>query len=145
MEAIEFTIPGLPVSQPRQRHSVVAGHVRNYTPGNHPVQTFKAACRLMAASAIRKPLVGPVEIEISFHFPRPSNKTWKTRPMPAEVKVTKPDLDNLAKAVMDALNGVCWVDDAQVSRLVLSKWIVAGGEPACSLVKIKELTAGRGA
>ena len=112
----------------------------NYTPSNHPVQSFKAVCKLAAASRISNPLAGPVEVEIAFYFQRPSNKTWKTRPMPLEVKTTKPDLDNLAKAVMDALNGVAWIDDAQVCKIVLSKWIVAGGEPVQSVIKIKEIS-----
>ena len=33
----------------------------------------------------------------------------------------KPDVDNLAKAVMDALNGVAWVDDSQVVRVSIYK------------------------
>ncbi len=136
----EITIPGLPVSQPRQRHAIIAGSVRNYTPLNHPVQSFKAVCKLAVASRIGKPLAGPVEVEIGFYFPRPSNKVWKTKPMLSEVKTTKPDLDNLAKAVMDSLNGVAWVDDAQVYRLTVSKWIVAGGEPIGTWIKIKEVT-----
>ena len=33
----------------------------------------------------------------------------------------KPDVDNLAKAVMDALNDVAWVDDSQVVRVSIYK------------------------
>ena len=33
----------------------------------------------------------------------------------------KPDVDNLAKAVMDGLNGVAWVDDSQVVRVSIYK------------------------
>ena len=137
---IELTIPGLPVSQPRQRHAIIAGSVRNYTPSNHPVQSFKSLCRLVASQQVPRPLAGPIEVEIAFYFPRPANKTWKTKPMPLEMKTSKPDLDNLAKSVMDSLNGVCWIDDAQVCRIVLSKWIVAGGDPVCSVIKIKEVS-----
>jgi Holliday junction resolvase RusA-like endonuclease len=140
MNAIEITIPGLPVSQPRQRHAIIAGRSVNYTPSNHPVQSFKSLCRLVASQKIPRPLAGPIEVEIGFYFQRPTNKIWKTRPMPLEVKTTKPDLDNLAKAVMDSLNGVAWIDDAQVCKIVLSKWIVAGGEPICSVINIKERT-----
>lgn len=139
MKNIELTIPGLPVSQPRQRHAIIAGSVRNYTPSNHPVQSFKSLCRLVASQQVQRPLVGPVEVEIAFYFARPANKIWKTKPMLLEVKTSKPDLDNLAKAVMDSLNGVCWIDDAQVCKIVLSKWIVAGGDPVCSVIKIKEV------
>ena len=31
------------------------------------------------------------------------------------------DIDNLAKAVLDALNGVCWQDDSQVAELYVTK------------------------
>lgn len=139
---IQFHVPGLPVSQPRQRHAIIAGIVRNYTPTNHPVQSFKSVCRLMASSRVPKPMSGPVAVEMAFYFPRPSNKVWKTKPMPREVKTTKPDLDNICKAVMDSLNGVCWVDDAQVCKITLSKWIVAGGEPIGSVIKITEVIDG---
>ena len=139
MKPIQITIPGLPVSQPRQRHAIIAGRTVNYTPSNHPVQSFKSLCRLVASQQVPRPLAGPVEVEIAFYFQRPASKIWKTRPMPAEVKTSKPDLDNLAKAVMDSLNGVCWIDDAQVCRIVLSKWIVAGGDPVCTVVKIEEV------
>lgn len=35
---------------------------------------------------------------------------------------TKPDTDNIAKAVCDALNGVAFADDKQVVELSISKW-----------------------
>ncbi len=31
------------------------------------------------------------------------------------------DIDNLAKAVLDALNGICWQDDSQISELHVTK------------------------
>ena len=34
---------------------------------------------------------------------------------------TKPDVDNLAKLVLDSLNGVIWRDDAQIVELTVSK------------------------
>ena len=33
----------------------------------------------------------------------------------------KPDLDNLTKAVLDALNDVAWYDDSQIVQLNVSK------------------------
>ena len=33
----------------------------------------------------------------------------------------KPDADNVAKSVLDALNGVAWLDDAQVTHLSVRK------------------------
>ena len=36
----------------------------------------------------------------------------------------KPDIDNLTKAVLDALNGLAWYDDAQIVELNASKTYV---------------------
>ena len=38
-----------------------------------------------------------------------------------EHKTGRPDLDNLIKGVMDALNGILWLDDAQVVRIHAGK------------------------
>ena len=57
----------------------------------------------------------PVSVTIDF-----------AKPLPKSVKVPrpwtlKPDLDNLAKSVLDALNGVAYVDDAQIVKLTVRK------------------------
>lgn len=39
----------------------------------------------------------------------------------AEYCTKKPDIDNTAKLILDALNCVCWVDDVQVIRLSVSR------------------------
>ena len=47
-----------------------------------------------------------------------------TRPMPKSrpKRITKePDVDNIAKLVLDALNGVAWVDDTQVVAIAVQK------------------------
>lgn len=52
-----------------------------------------------------------------------------TRPMPksrpkrivTEPDVYKPDADNIAKLVLDALNGIAWSDDTQVTGLYVYK------------------------
>jgi len=48
----------------------------------------------------------------------------------------KPDKDNVIKAIYDGLNGVCWVDDAQVCEGVQRKRYAA--EPGVT-VEIEEL------
>ena len=35
--------------------------------------------------------------------------------------MTRPDLDNLTKLVLDSANGILWVDDGQVARLEVEK------------------------
>lgn len=128
--AIRFTVPAIPVAQPRQRHSLFGGHVRNYTPTKHPVNAFKAAVQMAAATAFRgAPLAGPLRVDLVFVFPRPKAKCWKTRPMPREPHVGRPDVDNLFKSLADALTGAgLWRDDSQVCSSRIEKWVAAGDE-----------------
>jgi Holliday junction resolvase RusA-like endonuclease len=125
---VAFRVDCIPVAQPRQRHAVIAGHVRNYLPTNHPVQQFKHEIR--QAFAWKRPdgwnVTRPMEVRLVFVFPRPASKTRKRGENPPYPKAGKPDADNLAKAVLDALNGLAWNDDSQVAILYVAKWV---GEP----------------
>lgn len=52
----------------------------------------------------------------------PKSYSKKRRAEMANTPCTvKPDCDNVAKAVLDALNGVAYADDACVTRLYVSK------------------------
>ena len=41
--------------------------------------------------------------------------------MGVEMPCKKPDLDNIAKGILDAMNGIIYKDDVQVVRLSLQK------------------------
>lgn len=132
---VAFSVACIPVAQPRQRHAIIAGHVRNYTPTKHPVQQFKHEVRQAFTS--KRPagwdVRQAVEVRLVFTFPRPASKTRKRGENPPYPKTGKPDADNLAKAVLDALNGLAWNDDSQVAILSVAKWV---GEPG-SFVGVK--------
>lgn len=141
---IRFTVPAIPIAQPRQRHRIVTtaagSHAMNYTPAKHPVQTFKASVRLAAQQAYQgPPLSGPVGLVVVFVLPRPGRLRWKTRPMPRCLHQGKPDLDNLIKAVKDSLNGLVWRDDGQIAHANLSKVYASGDEQPCVTVEISSL------
>ena len=70
-------------------------------------------------------LDGAISIEILYSFQRlqslkksERNEIDSGKSMP---KTTKPDIDNLTKAILDALNGIAWNDDAQVSEIKAKK------------------------
>lgn len=125
---VTFSVACIPVAQPRQRHAIIAGHVRNYLPSKHPVQQFKHEIR--QAFVAKRPagwdVRQAVEVRLVFTFPRPASKTRKRGENPPYPKTGKPDADNLAKSVLDALNGLAWNDDSQVAILSVAKWV---GEP----------------
>lgn len=60
----------------------------------------------------------PVSVRIVTMRPMPKSRPKRVT---AEPDVYKPDADNLAKLVLDALNGVAWVDDTQVTMLNVFK------------------------
>lgn len=59
--------------------------------------------------------------------------------MPREPHTIKPDADNLAKSVLDALSGLLFHDDKQVASLVVTKQIAAGDEQPHVVVRVLEL------
>jgi len=68
---------------------------------------------------------GAVNMNIIYAFRRPQSLSKKER---SEIdngktvpKTTKPDIDNLTKAILDALNGIVWKDDAQVTQINIQK------------------------
>jgi Holliday junction resolvase RusA-like endonuclease len=82
-----------------------------------------------------------VLIQARYSCPRSEHR--KRDPRPARWHTGRGDSDNVAKAVLDAGTGVLWVDDAQVSRLVVTKWVGAQGEPPQVVVNVRILP-GRG-
>ena len=75
---------------------------------------WMAKARLQSCGIV-KPIQSAIELEATFFLAKP--KSVKNRDYP----VVKPDLDNLLKAVLDALNGILYEDDKQIVRIVASK------------------------
>lgn len=141
---IEFTIPGIPVAQPRARAAVRAGHAVVYGAAkSHPIHAFKAMAKLAASNAYAgAPIAGPIRFEATFVFPRPKAMIWKTRPMPRRRHVIKPDRDNAEKGLLDALRGLLFNDDCQVCCGEIEKWVASGHEQPHVLVRVTELDNG---
>jgi Holliday junction resolvase RusA-like endonuclease len=124
MTRIEFTVPCVPVAQPRQRHRVVSRGSKslatNYTPAKDPVNTFKQIVAFSAVDAYAgSPLEGPISMEIDFVFPR--LKSTPKKVTGRHWMIAKPDRDNLEKSVQDCLNGILYRDDAQICNAVTRK------------------------
>jgi len=71
-----------------------------------------------------KPLEGPVEVAILIDWPIPKSFSKKKRGDALKYELrptTKPDIDNIAKIVCDALNTIAYQDDAQIVYLSVSK------------------------
>lgn len=131
MTSTIFFVTGDPKPQPRARAAVRGGHARMYNPST--ADAWKAAVRVAAAEAglMAAAIEGPIKLELQFQFCRPASHSTKAgiKPTAPQYHTQRPDLDNLAKAVMDALTDVgVWVDDDQVFDLRAVK----GWEPQTS-------------
>ena len=75
---------------------------------------FKEELALLAKAIMSdaKPFTGKLEVRIFVfrNFPSPTNKRYG-------------DIDNLAKGILDALNGVAWIDDSQIVDLTIRKFV----------------------
>lgn len=72
----------------------------------------------------RWPLTEPVGVRIAAGYPIPASDSASARMRKGaneELPTKKPDLDNVVKAVLDALNGQAWEDDKQVVCLTAYK------------------------
>lgn len=119
--SFSFVVPGIPVPKARPRLGK-GGHV--YTPTK--TVEAEAAIRSCAEIAGVKVITGALRMAVEFQM-GPAND----RAYPA----LRPDADNLAKTVLDALNRVAYRDDAQIVELVVVK---SWGEPK-TLIDIHEL------
>ncbi len=153
MTEIRFTVPAVPVSQPRPRavgrmmggkvssriHEVTHIKQADGTRKPHPINAYKATVRHAAALEYSaEPLTGPLGVRLTFVMPRPQAMIWKTKLMPRMPHVVKPDCDNLIKSTLDALQGLTWRDDTQIFTLQASKWIASGDEQPHVVVEIEE-------
>lgn len=128
---IEFTVPAIPVAQPRPKATTIGGQARMYEAAkSHPVHAFKASVRLAYAEASKgePPAIGSVSMCLRFLLPRPQSMRWKKRPMPRAWAPKKPDVDNLLKSVCDALSGLAFLDDSQICLCIVEKLICSGDE-----------------
>lgn len=110
---ITLNIDAEPVAKGRARSTRGGVH---YTP--EKTREFEALIKRHALAAGATPIDGPLCLMVSFYSAIP--KSWSKKRRDEALasggicKTSRPDLDNLVKAVQDGLNGVLWNDDAQI-------------------------------
>lgn len=143
---ISFTVRGIPAPQGSKRafRNKYSGRIQQVESSKR-VAPWRSDVRDAAMAAMgegfddwREPLVGPVAVELVFRFPRPKGHYLPVNARRAvpELRLSapawpagKPDVDKIARAVLDAITAICFVDDAQVVDLI-SRKRYANGEPA---------------
>lgn len=134
---IELTIPGEVIAKGRPKFTNRGGYARAYTPKK--TKDYEALVKLHALQLKQEPLTEAIEVAISVHRVPP--KSWSKKKQKEALNgvikpVTKPDADNLAKSVLDALNGVLFKDDNQIVSLTVKKMYAAEAKAVVTINQI---------
>ena len=121
---IRFTVPGEPKGKARPRvFTNKAGRSQAITPQD--TLSYENLVRWVFTNTMEsKKLQGEIEAKIVAMYPIPKSMTKKNRQLIDEGKLLpnkKPDLDNVAKIILDSLNKIAFDDDSQVIRLIVEK------------------------
>lgn len=131
-----FEIVGEPQGKGRPRFSTRGGFVKTYTPEKTAsYENFVKVCYLNKYKGQK--LDGEIIAEIIAYFSIPKSFSKKKRVQAIEWKIMptkKPDTDNIAKTILDSLNGIAFEDDKQVVALLVKKIY---GEEAKVVVTLK--------
>lgn len=117
-----FVIYGKPMGKGRPRFSRAGRFVRTFTP--EATANYETLVKLAYQGEGCSMMEGEVRAEIVAYFQIPKSVSKKKRLAMArgEVRPTsKPDCDNIAKIVLDALNGLAYKDDSSVVSLRVEK------------------------
>ena len=125
MKTITFTVPGKPQGKARPRVVRQGGFSRSFTPEKTVLyENWIRTCYQRAAGDYRFPDDAPLELSVTAVFPIPKSYSWRKKEgcFSGFIRPTgKPDCDNIAKSVADALNGVAYRDDSRVCKLLVVK------------------------
>lgn len=131
-QTLSIVIPGPPQGKGRPRIGKVGAHARMFTPAKTAAYeglVSLAAQQVMQAAGVAI-LNCPVSCHITAVMPIPVSWSQAKRRRAIcgqEEPTTKPDGDNIVKAIFDGFNGVLWRDDVLCTSHGLQK--VYGEQP----------------
>jgi len=118
----EFEVPGKIVGKGRPRLNSYTGTV--YTPTRTKDYETLVEQYFLLKYPRFKPFEGRVQVEISANFEVPKSAKKAEKELMLENKINptkKPDIDNIVKIVLDAMNGIAFKDDTQITKLQVEK------------------------
>lgn len=148
MRRVAFSVPGEPKGKGRPRavpaltyddNGEPKAFVRIVTPQDTRDAEAAIRAEFRRAHPGHKPFTGPVQINFTAVFETPAsfNKALKAAAKAGELyAIKKPDKDNIEKLIVDALNGIAFVDDQQVMGGGIKRY----GSPARIDISLREMT-----
>lgn len=121
IEAVEFQVVGLPATKGSTRSFVSksTGRLVTISDSRPALKTWTKAVQAASLAARLPKLQGAVAVDVEFRLPRPLKPAH-------DQPVTRPDVDKLARALLDALAGIAFEDDGQVTEMTTCKRYAPG-------------------
>lgn len=122
---MEFEVIGAPVGKRRPKFSTIHGYAQAIKPKEDVYYENLVKISFQQAkpnnySLFNKPI--KMKIEASFAIPKSFSKSKQSQALEGILlPLTKPDADNIAKIICDALNDVAYKDDTQIVGLEITK------------------------
>jgi Holliday junction resolvase RusA-like endonuclease len=116
-QPLSFFVPGAPMGWQRPD----SNGRRRYAAPRTAAKEREVAWHAKAALVGRSAFAGAVVVCIKAHMPIPESWSKKKKASALEGSIyptAKPDIDNVCKLALDALNGVAWKDDASVVSII---------------------------
>ena len=123
---IHFVIEGRGQPQGRPRAVRMGAGVRMYDPPKSKVYKQMVAAKVRSYMKINgiQTITEPLAVHLNFYFTPPksySKKRIRAIEAKEELFTKKPDLDNLAKSILDSCNNLLFKDDSQIVGLTIGK------------------------
>lgn len=127
MRTYRFTVPGFPVGKQRPKFTTKAGSkfVHVYTPDKTVAYERMIG---MCAKAAGVEMMEYVNVYVNVFIP-PRVIHRKTMPDILKEPKKRPDIDNILKCCLDAMNNLAYKDDKNVLRAVIDLICVQRSEP----------------
>ena len=139
---VEFVVPGIPAPKGSLRAFMRKGGRFPVTiDDNAKTKPWMSVVALKAHESGCRATQLPVSVELRFYVPRPKGHFGSkglVRQSSPTLPSRKPDIDKLSRAVLDALTGIAYQDDAQVAVLEARKVYADVYDPG-AWVRIREL------
>lgn len=120
-----FEILGAPIGKRRPRFSTIHGYAQAIKPKEDVIYENLVKITFQAAKSEGYDLYDkPIRMTIEAQFSVPKSFSKRKAVVASEGGIrplTKPDVDNIAKIICDALNGIAYKDDTQIVALTVSK------------------------
>lgn len=137
-----FVIKAEPQGKARPRFARTRNGVVTFTP--QKTKDFEEVVRAAYLEKYSKLGLDPIDkavqvsIRAKFTIPKSWNKKKREQALKGYLYPTKkPDVDNIAKAICDALNGLAYKDDSQVVELILKKGYAEEGYMAVYIQEVE--------